>query len=70
MAPAIAPAIAQARRRSRAFEALLDLLDDGNGDAFLDDASLMDDPELVSDGKAVLADIYGSAEAAVQIRRI
>jgi hypothetical protein len=66
----IAPAIVlQLRKRAadaQAFEGLLDLLEDGNGDAFLDDESLMDDPELVSDGKAVLADIYGSTEAARQ----
>ncbi|MGE0238096.1 MAG: DUF937 domain-containing protein [Parvibaculaceae bacterium] len=65
---ALAPAIVlQLRKRAedpQAFEGLLDLLEDGNGDAFLDDESLMDDPELVSDGKVVLADIYGSAAAA------
>ena len=63
MGPAIA---AQLRKRAEdpvSFESLLDILEDGNGDAFLDDASLMDDPELVSDGDAVLADIYGSAAA-------
>jgi hypothetical protein len=64
----LAPAIVlQLRKRAgepQAFEGLLDLLEDGNGDAFLDDESLMDDPELVSDGTAVLADIYGSAAAA------
>jgi hypothetical protein len=68
MLGALAPAIVlQLRKRAEepnAFEGLLDLLEDGNGDAFLDDESLMDDPELVSDGKAVLADIYGSAAAA------
>jgi hypothetical protein len=65
---ALAPAIVlQLRKRAedaQAFEGLLDLLEDGNDDAFLDDESLMDDPELISDGEAVLADIYGSAAAA------
>jgi hypothetical protein len=64
----LTPAIAlQLRKRAedpQTFEALLELLEDGNGDVFLDDESLMDDPELVSDGKAVLAEIYGSAAAA------
>src|SRR5262245_61363886 len=47
----------------QALESLLDLLEDGHGDVFLGDESLLDDPEIVSDGKAVLTDIYGSAEA-------
>lgn len=64
MGPAIA---AQLRKRAddpEALEKLLDLLEDGDGDAFLDDADLMDDAELIKDGEAVLADIYGSAAAA------
>src|SRR5262245_19793148 len=68
MLQTLAPAIAlQLRKRAedpQAFEGLLDLLEDGNRDVFLDDERLMDDPEIVTDGKAVLADIYGSeAEA-------
>lgn len=57
----------QLRKRAEdpdALEKLLDLLEDGDGDAFLDDSNFMDDPELVADGEAVLADIYGSAAAA------
>ncbi|MGE3876569.1 MAG: DUF937 domain-containing protein, partial [Parvibaculaceae bacterium] len=53
---ALAPAIVlQLRKRAEdrhAFEGLLDLLEDGNGDAFLEDESLMQDPELISDGEA------------------
>lgn len=64
LAPAIVVQLRKRAEEPRAFEGLLDLFEDGNGDAFLDDASLMDDPELVSDGEAVLADIYGSAETA------
>lgn len=71
---ALAPAIVlQLRKRAEdheAFEGLLDLLEDGNGDAFLEDESLMDDPELVSDGEAVLADIYGSAAVARKTLKI
>lgn len=60
---------AQLRKRAEdpdAFEGLLDLLEDGHGDAFLDDSNFMDDPELMSDGEIVLADIYGSAAAAMR----
>jgi hypothetical protein len=64
IAPAIVVELRERAQDAQAFEGLLDLLEDGNGDAFLDDGSLMDDPELVSDGKAVLADIYGSTAAA------
>ncbi len=67
---ALAPAIAtQLRKRAEdedAFEALLDLLEDGDGDAFLDNASLVDDPEVRSDGKAILKDIYGTQAAALK----
>jgi len=64
LAPAIVLQLRKRAEEPQAFEGLLDLLEDGNGDAFLDDESLLDDPELVSDGTAVLADIYGSAAAA------
>jgi hypothetical protein len=64
IAPAIAVELRKRAEDAGAFEDLLELLEDGNGDAFLDDENLMDDAELVSDGQAVLADIYGSTEAA------
>jgi hypothetical protein len=64
MGPAIAAKLRQRAEDPEAFEGLLDLLEDGEGDAFLDDSNFMDDPEIVSDGEAVLADIYGSARAA------
>lgn len=64
MGPAIAGQLRKRAEDPQALEALLDLLEDGDGDAFLDDSNLMDDPELVTDGEAVLADIYGSAAAA------
>ena len=64
LAPRIVKQLKKRAEEPQAFEGLLDLLEDGNGDAFLDDESLMDDPELVSDGEAVLADIYGSAAKA------
>lgn len=64
MGPAIAQQLRKRAEDPEAFENLLDLLEDGTGDAFLDDSNFMDDPQLVSDGEAVLADIYGSREAA------
>jgi hypothetical protein len=44
---------------NNAFEALLDLLDEG------DDLTGLTDAEAISDGKAVLADLYGSTPAAL-----
>ncbi|HTN98762.1 MAG TPA: DUF937 domain-containing protein [Nordella sp.] len=64
MGPAIAGQLRKRAEDPLALEALLDLLEDGDGDGFLDDSNLMDDPELIADGEAVLADIYGSAAAA------
>jgi hypothetical protein len=64
MGPAIAAQLRKRAEDPRAFENLLNLLEDGNGDAFLDESNFMDDPELVSDGVALLADIYGSAASA------
>jgi hypothetical protein len=43
-----------------AFENLLDLLEDGGNSADLDDAQAMTNAEAISDGKAVLKDLYGS----------
>lgn len=64
LAPQIVQQLKERAEDAQAFGGLLDLLEDGNGDLFLDDQSLMDDPEIVSDGNAVLADIFGSAAAA------
>jgi hypothetical protein len=66
----ICPAIAE-RLRAKAesdhdsFEALLDLLDDGGGSSDLDDAEAVTGAEAISDGNAVLKDIYGSSAAAL-----
>ena len=64
MGTAIASQLRKRAEDADALENLLDLLEDGDGDAFLDESNFMDDPELVADGEAVLADIYGSAAAA------
>jgi hypothetical protein len=70
LAPAIVLQLRKRAEDAQAFEGLLDLLEDGNGDVFLDDEGLMNDPEIVSDGKAVLADIYGSAAQANKALKI
>jgi hypothetical protein len=66
---AIGPAIAgqlkgKAEADPESFEDLLDLLEDG-GDADLDDSEAMTGAEAVADGNAILADIYGSRNAAI-----
>lgn len=66
---AIGPAIAgqlkdKAEADPEAFEDLLDLLEDG-GDADLDNPTAMTAAEAVADGNAILADIYGSRNAAI-----
>ncbi len=64
MGPAIAAQLRKRAEDPQALEALLDLLEDGDGDAFLDDSNLLNDAEVIADGNAVLADIFGSAKAA------
>lgn len=64
MGPAIAAQLRKRAEDPQALDDLLELLEDGDGDAFLDESNFMDDAELIKDGKAVLADIYGSAAAA------
>jgi hypothetical protein len=67
---AICPAIAEQLRGKAesdhdSFEALLDLLDEGGDSSDLDDAEAMTGAEAISDGNAVLKDIYGSPAAAI-----
>ena len=60
LCPAIAKKLkAKAASDNNEFEALLDLLDEG------DDLNGLTDSEAVADGKAVLDDLYGSTPAAV-----
>ncbi len=60
LCPAIAARLkAKAASDNNAFEALLDLLDEG------DDLDGLADADAVADGKAVLEDLYGSAPAAL-----
>jgi hypothetical protein len=60
LCPAIAAQLkAKAQSDNDSFEALLDLLDEG------DDLNGLTDGEVIADGKAVLDDLYGSTPAAL-----
>ena len=60
LCPAIAARLkAKAQSDNDSFEALLDLLDEG------DDLDGLTDSEAIADGKAVLDDLYGSTPAAL-----
>jgi hypothetical protein len=69
----LCPAIARqlknkAQNNGEAFEALLDLLDEGGGGSDLDNLT---DSEAIADGKAVLEDIYGSpANALAEMKKL
>lgn len=47
------------------YDSLLDLLEDNDGGGGLEDPEALTDAEAVSDGNAVLEDIYGSRNAAI-----
>ena len=64
--PAIAAQLKlKAQNDHDAFEALLDLLDEGGDSSDLDDAEAMSGSEAIADGNAVLEDIYGSRTTAL-----
>jgi hypothetical protein len=63
LCPAIARQLkSKAQNDGEAFEALLDLLDEGDGGSGLDNLT---DSEAIADGKAVLDDLYGSPSGAL-----
>jgi hypothetical protein len=71
---AICPAIAAklracAEQDEDTYDTLLDLLDDNEGGADLDDAEGLTGAEALSDGNAMLEDIYGSRNAAIAALR-
>ena len=71
---ALCPAIAarlkdKAQQDENIYDTLLDLLDDGADGSGLDDAEAMTNAEAISDGNAILDDIYGSRNAAVSAMR-
>jgi hypothetical protein len=64
MAPAIAAKLKdKASADPEAFESLLDLLEDGDG-SDINDPVAITGSEAISDGKEILADLYGSPDAA------
>ncbi len=69
LCPAVAAKLkAKAASDNAAFEALLDLLDEGGDGSDLDSLT---DAEAIADGKAVLEDLYGSPTAALaEMKRI
>ena len=70
LCPAIAEQMrAKAESDEDLYDSLLDLLEDNESDSGLDDPQAMTDAEAVSDGQAILEDIYGSRNAAVSAFR-
>lgn len=69
LCPAIARQLkSKSQNDGEAFEALLDLLDEGGGSSELDDLT---DTEAIADGNAVLEDIYGSpANALTEMKKL
>lgn len=71
---ALCPAIAaqlhgKAAQDEGTYEALLDLLDDNEGGASLDDAEDLTSADAIADGNAMLDEIYGTRNAAVTAMR-
>ena len=66
LCPAIAIKLRQSAENEETLDALLEIIEDGDGDAFLDDAALIGDPEVAKDGNAILADVYGTKTAALK----
>ena len=64
--PAIAEALKKKAENPEDFEALLDLLEDGDVDDYLSDPEALRDPEALEDGAAILSDLYGSPAAAAR----
>jgi len=66
LCPAIAVKLRESAKDEDTFDALLDIIEDGNGDAFLDDPALIGDPEVTKDGNAILSDVYGTKAKALK----
>ena len=66
LCPAIAEALhARARQDEELFQSLLDLISDNGAASPLDDADALTGAEAVSDGNAILDDVFGSRSAAI-----
>ena len=71
---ALCPAIAaqlhgKAAQDEGTYDTLLDLLDDNEGGASLDDAEDLTSAEAIADGNAMLDEVYGTRNAAVMAMR-
>lgn len=66
LCPAIAIKLRQSAENEETLDALLEIIEDGDGDAFLDDPALIGDPEVAKDGNAILTDVYGTKTAALK----
>ncbi len=66
LCPAIALKLRQSAENEETFDALLEIIEDGDGDGFLDDPALIGDPEVAKDGNAILTDVYGTKTAALK----
>jgi hypothetical protein len=66
LCPAIALKLRQSAENEETLDALLEIIEDGDGDAFLDDPALIGDPEIAKDGNAILTDVYGTKTAALK----
>jgi hypothetical protein len=66
LCPAIAIRLRQSAENEETLDALLEIIEDGDGDAFLDDPALISDPEIAKDGNAILTDVYGTKTAALK----
>jgi hypothetical protein len=66
LCPAIALKLRQSAENEETLDALLEIIEDGDGDAFLDDPALIGDPEVAKDGNAILSDVYGTKTAALK----
>jgi hypothetical protein len=66
LCPAIALKLRERAEQEETFDALLDIIEDVNGDAFLDDPALIADPEVAKDGAAILTDVYGTKAVALK----
>lgn len=66
LCPAIAVKLRHTAENEETLDALLEIIEDGDGDAFLDDPALIGDPEVAKDGNAILADVYGTKTSALK----
>lgn len=70
LCPAIAEELhARAAKDAELFQSLLDVISDNGAGSPLDDAESLTGPEAISDGNAILDDVFGSRSAAMAALR-